>query len=143
MNNSEKKLFSSDYFSEELLQHTESLIDMIKRAHEEAIKRGIEANTIMIDNKLAYVKGFEFMETHRGGFHHVSQYPLMILGMEVFTGDLSREFPPGTGFVVTHRDTTTIDRIREEAKDELIKELKEMSLKDLLFKLRIDEIEDY
>jgi hypothetical protein len=143
MNNSEKKVFSSDIFSEEVLQQAESLSDMVKRAHEEAIKRGIEANTIMIDNKLAYVKGFDFMETCRGGFHYVRQYPPMILGMDVFTCDLSREFPSGTGFVGTHRDTTTIDRIREEATDELIKELKEMPARDLLFKLYNDEIEDY
>lgn len=139
MNNSEKKIFSSDYFSEEVLQQAESLADMIKRAHEEAVKRGIEANTIMIDNKLAYVKGFEFMEECRGGFHYVSQYPPMILGMEVIACDLSREFPSGTGFVVTHRDTTTIDRIREEAKDELIKELREMPLSELAELLRRED----
>ena len=139
MNNSEKKMFSSDYFSEEVLQQAESLTDMIKRAHEEAVKRGIEANTIMIDNKLAYVKGFEFLETCRGGFRYVDQYPPMILGMEVFSCDLSREFPPGTGFVVTHRDTTTIDRIREEAKDELIKELREMPLSEVAELLRRED----
>lgn len=141
MNNSEDKLFSREIFSKELLQHTDLLIDRIKRAHDEAIRRGIEANTIMIDNKLAYVKGFEFTEPSMGGFKHVSQYPPMILGMDILVCDLEREFPKGTDFVITHRDSTEIDRIRNEAKEELINELKEMPLRDVLFTLYDDELD--
>lgn len=137
----ENNIFSQSYYSDELVKAFGTHYDKIKKAHEEAVKRGIEANTIMLGKNLAYVEGFEIMETNRGGFNHISKYSPMILGMDILVGDLERKFPKGTDFVITHRDSTEVDRIRNEAKDELIKELKEMSLRDVLFTLYDDELD--
>lgn len=137
----ENNIFSNNYYSDELVKVVEAHYDKIKKAHEEAVKRGIEANTIMLEKNLAYVEGFEFIEKDRGSFNRMISVPPMILGMDILVRDLEREYPKGTDFVITHRDNTEIDRIRNEAKEELIKELKEMSLRDVLFTLYDDELD--
>lgn len=134
MSDSENKCFSHNYYSDELLQAHKTLIDKIKKARDEAVRRGIEANIILIDKGLAFVKGFDYVSKSLVGFDYTSHLPPMILGMEAYISDL-KEFPPETAFVVTHTDSTAIDKIREEAKKELLKELREMSLSDLMIML--------
>ena len=128
------------FYTDELIQSASTFIEAIREARNEAIKRGIEANTIIINDRLAYVQGFDFCES--GMFPTINHFPPMILGMEAYIAPPT-EMPSGAGFIVTHKDATAIDAIRREAKDELIKELKEMPLRDVLFKLYSDEIEDY
>lgn len=134
-------IFSQSYYSDELVKLIGTHYDKIKKAHEEAVKRGIEANTIMIEKNIAYVEGFELIEKHMGVFNQTISISPMILGMDILVRDLEREYPKGTDFVITHRDSTEIDRIRNEAKEELIKELKEMPLRDVLFTLYDDELD--
>lgn len=137
----ENNIFSQSCFDDELVKGIETHYDKIKKAHEEAVKRGIEANTIMLGKNLAYVGGFELIEKHMGVFNQTISVPPMILGMDILVRDLERQYPKGTDFVITHRASTEIDRIRDEAKEELIKELKEMPLRDVLFTLYDDELD--
>lgn len=132
-------IFSQSCFDDELVKVFVTHYDKIKKAHEEAVKRGIEANTIMLGKNLAYVEGFELIE--KRVFNQTISVPPMILGMDILVRDLEREYPKGTDFVITHRDSTEIDRIRDEAKEELINELKEMPLRDALFTLYNDELD--
>ena len=74
-------------------------------------------------------------------FNHDGTIHLSLLGKKYTLTDLEREYPKGTDFVITHRDSTEIDRIRNEAKEELINELKEMPLRDVLFTLYDDELD--
>lgn len=134
-------IFSQSYYSDELVKLVGAYYDNIKKAHEEAIKRGIEANTIILGKNLAYVEGFELIEKHMDVFNQTISISPMILGMDILVRNLEREYPKGTDFVITHRDSTEIDRIRNEAKEELINELKEMALRVVLFTLYDDELD--
>lgn len=58
--------------------HWTNFITVLHKAKEEAITRGINANTIIIDDKLRYVKPFCFAE-----FPPVTLFPPMIMGMEL------------------------------------------------------------
>ena len=98
-----------------------TLEEMIRQAYEHALKEGIKANTVILDEHFCKVNGFDFLLC---GYDFKS-LPPMICGLEI-RGISKGEMPPGYNFAVLEahmterealiRDTRRgiIHRIREE-----------------------------
>lgn len=63
----------------------ETIEECVQAAREEAFNRGIEANTIIINKNLAFVKEFFLKDPY---FRSVSKLPPMIMGLEVQFADM-------------------------------------------------------
>lgn len=117
------------YYSDELLNATQSIFDAVKEAHDEALKRGIEANTIRISKRLAYMPGFHTVFNSFFGIE-VAEMPPMIFGMEAYIAS-DKELPEGVGFEIYHSEYTAVDRIKEEARSELLSSMRNMSFSEI------------
>lgn len=62
-----------------------TLEEWVMAARKEALNRGIEANTIIINENLAFVKEFALKDPYFGG---ISMVPPMIMGMEICVQDM-------------------------------------------------------
>ena len=87
------------YYSDEILSLIASLVDAIKEANNEAVKRGIEANTIIINERLAYMSGFPYLSKSNVGLDCILEVPPMIFGMEAYIAP-EKDLPDGVGFEV-------------------------------------------
>jgi len=97
------------------------LIQRVKEAHELAIKKGIEANTILINrgsNAFRYVHQMNIDST---------TIPPMILGLDCYISD---ELPSKYGFALLQ--TQKADLNKERIRQELIDELKQLNLDELV-----------
>lgn len=92
-----------------------SLSDMIAEAKAKALKAGIKANTVIIDEHFAKVNAFDFV-FGRG----VMRLPPMICGLEVQVSD---EFPDGYDFIVLEAPETERERLIARAKLETAREI--------------------
>lgn len=95
-----------------------NLIELISQAQEEAIARGIKANTIIINKHLGYIKPFCF-----GNYHSLSVgiFPPMIMGMEIKSATLPEE----TDFLICQRKMTDREEIITSAQRQALTEFAE------------------
>lgn len=98
----------------------EALIRHIKKAREEALKAGIEANMVAIDREFARVKGFPMQD-----FEGMLQVPDMICGLKVIFDDLPME---DHAFWVFRSEKVPENRLRqlEEENAELKEKLRQV-----------------
>lgn len=98
--------------------------EWIYAAREEAWKRGIEANTIVINKNLSFVKEFVLKDPYFTGL--VSTLPPMIMGMEI----LVAEMPRNQSFLIFHSLQTERDkeiaRIRKDTAKEILDRVQEL-----------------
>ncbi len=85
-----------------------SIVSIIQRAKEEAFKRSIEANTIIISKELCYIKPDFY-----------NRIPPMIMGMEAKVSD---KLPNDAAFIIFKADITERDRLVAEARRQAVKE---------------------
>ena len=93
-------------------QHTiTDFIGMVIKARNEAIKRGIKADSIIINKNMVFVPGV------------IDLYPAMVCGLNVYV--TKDELPDGYSFAVaeSQREKTNADRIRAMSDEELAWEL--------------------
>lgn len=97
------------------------LEEQIQKAYEQALLKGIEVNSIILNDEFDFCKGFTIANSHS-----VTELPPMILGKYVFKAKL----PKGYSFALTKTDVNTdeleyykrrcaeleerLERIREE-----------------------------
>lgn len=83
---------------------------MVAKARNEAVKRGIKANSIVINKNMVFVPG------------DYELYPTMVCGLDVYV--TKDELPDGYAFAVaeSQREKTNADRIRAMNDEELAKE---------------------
>lgn len=101
------------------------LIEIIAKARAEGIKRGIEANSIIINKNLRYVKPFA-MAFEDGP---VGLFPPMIMGMEI---NSANQLPNSADFIIFESKITERDKIVAEIKKQAVKEFAEWVI-DLLY----------
>lgn len=90
------------------------LIELIEKARNEAILRGIKANTIIIDEHLRYIKPFCLGEYPPSYF---GMFPPMIMGMEIQIEPL----PEGIDFVICQKARTEREKIISSVQIQAIK----------------------
>lgn len=113
--------------TEEMLGEAKfSLEDFIWDAHKTALKNGIRANTVMINKRLAKVKGFGHFFAGR-----VMDIPPMICGLEAFVTD---EIPEEFAFALVEAPSTQRDQVYGEGHKKGYEEGYEQGVED--FKAR-------
>lgn len=96
-------------------ESVKSLSDMLAEAKAKALKEGIKANTVIIDEHFAKVNAFDFV------FGRVVMHlPPMICGLEIQVSD---ELPDGYDFAVLEVPETERERLIKEAKAEVAREI--------------------
>lgn len=99
-----------------------NFITLLHKAKEEAIARGINANTIIIDEQLRYVKPFVFAE-----FPPVVIFPPMIMGMEIKVSKL----PAGADLTIyenpRREQKKIIDGIQKRTAEKILNEFSRFS----------------
>lgn len=102
-----------------------NLSDYIQKALVEAHKQHINANTVLLNEKIALVKG-----GYENVGNIVTKVPTMICGLSAFLTD---ELPDNVAFAVCETSAETeLEKGRREGRQELIQELKEMQLGEIL-----------
>lgn len=104
-----------------------NLIDYINLAEREAFKRHIRANSVMINKKLLLID-----EGRISTNQYYSHIPPMICGLWAFVTD---ELPEEIAFCVFEGKTMPDDilqRCKNEARQELIEEIMQMTAKELI-----------
>ena len=102
----------------------QSILKAIIDARQVAIERGIEANTVVINKRLRYVKPFALVDKQ---LNLITTFPPMIMGMEVRFAPL----PRGYEFIVCHADVTERARMEAKIKASAVKEFAE-KLKEII-----------
>ena len=108
------------------------IIDSIRQARNEAYKQHIEANSIALNRDLRLVK--EFICSFGGGrgcSTHVEHIPPVICGMTAY---LTSELPDNVAFAVFENPNPPItkeEKIKQEARQELLDKLKTMSIAEI------------
>ncbi len=92
-----------------------AMIRAIMEARAAAIERGIEANTIVINKRLCYVKPFACADRV---LNDVRQFPPMIMGMEIRFSRLPRR----CSFIVCHADVTERARMETQIRMRAVRE---------------------
>ena len=121
--------YSKEVIEQAVIEQATAFFDAIKKGRDEAVKRGIEANTIMISKSLAYRQEFPVVYNSLFGTDSYVMPPA-IYGMEAYIAS-EKELPEGVGFEISHRNFTAVDRIRREAQEDLLKSMREMSLQEI------------
>ena len=91
-------------------ESAKSLADMLAEAQAKALKEGIKANTVIIDEHFAKVNAFDFVFGR-----DVMHLPPMICGLEV---QISDELPDGYDFAVLEAPETERERLIRRARAE-------------------------
>ena len=103
-----------------------NLIDYIQQAEQEALKQNIRANSVMLNRTIKLVhKGYTAMNGS------VTEYPRMICGLSAFLTD---ELPDDIAFVIFQSPNpplTREERIKQEARQEFLDELRTMTYEDI------------
>lgn len=113
---------------------TMDIIEMITKARVEAIKRGIQANSIIIGEHLRYIKPFAFIPQYGS----VVLFPPMIMGMEI---KFSNQLPNGADFAIFESEVTEREQIIMKAKAEAAKEFADYARKVIVKQFSDTEIE--
>jgi len=117
------------FYTNEHLKEVDTWINRINEARDKAIEHGIQANAVLLSERLAYMAGFIFKEPSMfGTVTYNSEVPPMILGLEA---SVEKFMPDGVEFIVTHKPKTHLDKIREDAQRDLIERMKNMSLSEI------------
>jgi hypothetical protein len=103
------------------------LADIIAEAYAKALKEGIKANTVIIDEHFAKVNAFDFVFGR-----DVMSLPPMICGLEVQVSD---ELPDGYDFAVLEVPETERERLIRKAKSEVAREIFEEIEKSVALKM--------
>lgn len=103
----------------------EELMEQIAKAEQEAFKKGIETNTIMLNEELDYCKEFSTAVRIQGQ-NRVYVVPAMIMGKHVFKGKL----PSNYSFAIANTSYETDLEYYKKRCEEL--ESKLFELKELL-----------
>lgn len=113
----EFKISATDFVTvnDVLEEPAESLADILAEAYKKALKEGIKANTVIIDEHLAKVNAFDFVFGRA-----VMSLPPMICGLEVQVSD---ELPDGYDFAVLEVPETERERLIRKAKSEVAREI--------------------
>lgn len=111
------------------MQH---FISIVTKAQEEAEKRLIEANTIVIDNRFRYIKPFAMPQEQSA-----ICFPPMIMGMELKFAEL----PNNADFVLFKADKTEYERKVQEIRWQAVKEFAEKATR--LIHEHLDNETDY
>jgi hypothetical protein len=90
---------------------TKEFIEKIQQAQVEAIKKGIKANTVLINDKIGYVKPFLLGRN--------SIFPPMICGLEV---QITDELPECYDFLICENPVTERERLISDACKETARE---------------------
>lgn len=98
----------------ELKETFKGFADAVFEARNKALKEGIKANTVIIDEHFAKVNAFDFVFGR-----DVMHLPPMICGLEVQVSD---ELPDGYSFAVLEAPETERERLVRKAKAEVIDE---------------------
>lgn len=87
-------------------------MDLVKQSIKEATRKGIEANSIIINENMVEVAPFVINHRMRGiDYHSFHEMPHMICGLNVIlTKD---ELPDGYSFAVVEAPDHRIDRLKE------------------------------
>ncbi len=104
-----------------------NLIDYINQARREMLKNHIEANSVVLNERLKLVR--EGIAAFSQGEY--TEYPPMILGLSAYLTD---ELPDDTAFLVFRSSNPTPTReeeIRKESRRELLDEMRTMSLEEI------------
>lgn len=96
-----------------------SFIDLIIQAREEAIERGIQANSIVISDKLRYVKSFRLIDKFSDGGISMKTFKPMICGMEIDV----KKLPANLDFVVYEADETFNEKLKAQIRKDTAKEI--------------------
>lgn len=98
------------------------LMKHIQKAKEYALRDGIKANTIIIDEDIAKVNGFQIMLFP----NTITNVPNMILGLDVYyEKDLREKIGTPTNFVVAEMKKVELKTpLSEYSTDELLEEIK-------------------
>ena len=99
----------------ELEETFKCLADAVFEAQKKALKEGIKANTVIIDEHFAKVNAFDFVFGRA-----VMSLPPMICGLEVQVSD---ELPDGYDFAVLEVPETERERLIRKAKSEAAREI--------------------
>lgn len=99
----------------ELEETFKGFADAVFEARNKALKEGIKANTVIIDEHFAKVNAFDFVFGRA-----VMSLPPMICGLEVQVSD---EFPEGYDFAVLEAPETERERLIRKAKSEAAREI--------------------
>jgi hypothetical protein len=91
--------------------------DLIREAWEKALKEGIKANTVMIDEHFAKVNNFHFVF-----INDVVRFPPMICGLEV---RVSNELPDGYDFAVLETPETEREKLIRQTRADTVKKMQE------------------
>lgn len=95
------------------------IIELILKAQQEAIERGIQANSIIIDEKLRYVKPFNLIDARPDGCRSIATFKPMIVGLEI---DI-KKLPDNIDFVVFQADKTYNDKLTEQIRKETLQDV--------------------
>lgn len=96
-------------------ESAKSLADIIAEAYAKALKEGIKANTVIIDEHFAKVNAFDFVFGRA-----VMSLPPMICGLEVQVSD---ELPDCCSFAVLEVPETERERLIRKAKSDAAREI--------------------
>lgn len=99
----------------ELKETFKGFADAVFEARNKALKEGIKANTVIIDEHFAKVNAFDFVFGR-----DVMHLPPMICGLEV---QISDELPDGYDFAVLEAPETERERLIRQAKSEAAREI--------------------
>lgn len=91
---------------------TKEFIEKIQQAQVEAIKKGIKANTVIINDKIGYVKSFLLGRN--------SIFPPMICGLEA---EITDELPEYYDFLIYENPVTKMDRLISDIRKETAREI--------------------
>ena len=108
----EKVILTAD---DVISESAKSLVDMLAEAQAKALKEGIKANTVIIDEHFAKVNAFDFVVGR-----DIMHLPPMICGLEVQVSD---ELPDGYSFAVLEAPETERERLIRAAKSEAAREV--------------------
>lgn len=103
------------------------LVELIQKAEMEALKLRINANSILLNRDIKYCKDIFFASEN-----HVTHYPPMILGLASY---LTEGLPDDVAFALFENPEpplTEVEEIKQQARKEIIEELKTMSLEDII-----------
>ena len=95
---------------------TENIIELIIKARNEAIERGIRANSIKINEKLCYVKPFNLKFANADGSTSIEMFKSMIIGLEIDVEHL----PADMDFIVYEADKTYNQKLKEQIERETL-----------------------
>lgn len=112
-----------------------NLLEFARKAEHEALRRNIKANSILLNEEIMLVRNaWRFVNDDT-----IMEYPPMICGLSAYLTD---ELPDDFAFAIFRAENLPLTReqeIKQQARDELLDELREMSFSEVIEMLHKDE----